>query len=352
MTSARARILVASLGLSPQVVTETLHALWTDRRWLPDRLVLLATPRAAALARAVLLDPEAGAIAGWGRDWGVPGAQALAAAAELVVAETDSGDTDAEAGAIAFAEAAWRVLARLAADPGTELHVSLAGGRKVAAALLAILMSVLGRPQDRLSHVLVQPEAAAGAGLFYPAPAPRPVLAAGAAVDAAALRVVLFDIPFPRLALGSDAAGALGDFFARLSREARPVRLTVDRAAGRLIWDGRAMPMPPAVAAFVAWLAAEQAAGRDGVPRVGATRAGYLAEYRCFAGRAAADGRLPDPLDPEWIEEKAARANKIADAAGARPRGARLIQRLGDRARALYRLALDPGEIGFHGAPA
>lgn len=245
------------------------------------------------------------------------------------------------------------MLARLTADPAAELHVSLAGGRKAAAALIAILMSVLGRPQDRLSHVLVQPEGAAGAGLFYPAPAPRPVVAQGVALDAAALRVVLFDIPFPRLALGSDATGALAEFFDRLSAQSRAVRLTLDAGGGRLLWDGRPMAMPPALAAFVAWLAAEQLAGRMGVPRVGAARAAYLAQYRRFAGPQAADAaavRLPDPLEPEWVEEKAARANKAADAAGARPRGARLIQRLGDRARALYRLALDPAEIAIAGA--
>jgi CRISPR-associated protein (TIGR02584 family) len=345
---ARRRILVASVGLSPQVVTETLHALWRAEAWLPDRLVLLATPRAAALARAVLLDPDGGAIAAWGRDWAVPGAAALAATAEVALADTDSGDVDAERAAAALAECAWRVLAPLTADPETALHISIAGGRKPIAAILGILMSVLGRPQDRLSHVLVQPDTAVAAGLFYPAPAPRPVVSGGVVFDAADLRVTLVLIPFPRLARGPQATGALQDFFDRLASETRPQRLAIDLAAGRMLWDGAPLDLPPAVGAFLAWIGAEQAAGRAGVPRTGAARADYLSVYRTFAGAAAAarvGARLADPIDPEWIEEKAARTNKAADAVGARPRGARLVQRVGERARAFYRLALDPDEF-------
>lgn len=347
--TARARVLVASIGLSPQVVTETLHALWSGEGWLPDRLVLLATPRAAELARDVLLDPEAGALAAWAREWSVATGAQLAREAEVIRVPTDSGDVDSEPGVVALAEAAWQVLRALAADPDTELHVSIAGGRKPAAAVLGILMAVLGRSQDRLSHVLVLPDAATAAGLFYPAARPRPVLAeAGKVVDAARLRIVLVDIPFPRLAqMPTDGRGVQA-FFDRLTREARRARLTFEPASGQLAWDGRRLHLPPAIAAFLGWLVREQVAGAPGIPRVGAPRAGYLSAYRCVAGEAArarAEARLPNPLEPEWMEEKAARANRLTASAGVRPRGARLVQTTGERARALYRLALDPAEI-------
>jgi CRISPR-associated protein (TIGR02584 family) len=349
MTAPGRRVLVASVGLSPQVVTETLHALWSGEGWLPDRLVLMATPRAAEIARAVLLDEETGAIAGWGREWGVAAAADLARTADLVLVETDTGDLDADQGVIGLAETAWRVIGGLAADPATELHVSIAGGRKPAAALMGILMAVLGRPQDRMSHVLVLPDAAASAGLFYPSMRPRPVLAeTGAVLDAAELRIILVDIPFPRLAQTPTAADGVRAFFDRLSRDARRPRLVLDLAAGHLRWDGAVLRLPPAIAAFVGWLAREQAIGAPGLPRVGARRCGYIDVYRAIAGDAArlrAEARLPDPLDPEWMEEKAARANRLTLAAGIRLRGARLVQATGNRARALYRLALDRAEI-------
>ena len=108
--------------------------------------------------------------------------------------------------------------------------------------------------------------------------------------------------------------------------------------------------MPPSIAAFLAWLAAETASGRGAVPRVGAPRDGYLAHLRAFAGPGGVERarrRLSDPLDPEWMEEKVARTNKLGTDCGMRPRGARLVQRVGARAAAGYRLALDPAEIHF-----
>ncbi len=279
----------------------------------------------------------------------MPGVDALAASAEIVVAETDSGDVDAARAAAAFAECAWRVLAPLAADPSTELYVSIAGGRKPAAAILGVLMSVLGRPQDRLSHVLIEPEAAAHAGVFYPARMPRPMLSAGQLIDAHAVSVMLIDIPFPRLHRLPAASEALSAFFARLENEGRNPRLVVDLQAGKLLWDGTPMVLPPALATFFAWLAIAARQGRVGIPRVGAARGEYLSLYRRFAEPGAArrheHTRLPDPLDAEWVEEKAARLARWAEQTGLRPRGLRLLQRVGPRAKAFYRLALGPEEI-------
>ncbi len=352
--SPRRRVLVASLGLSPQGVTETLHALWAGEGWLPERLVIIATPRAADLARRVLLAPGRSAIEDWAREWGVPCSAGLVGEAELVVAPSDSGDVDEDHGAALLAECAFRVLSRLTADPASELHVSIAGGRKPAAALLGVLMAILGRTQDRMSHVLVRPEAAAAAGLYFPARASRQVLAGGGTtIDAADLDLALIDIPFPRLALGAAGSEGLRDFFARLPREGGRARLAVDLGAGTLLWDGTTIALPPAIAAFVAWIALAQAGGAEGVPRVGAPRRDYLAAYGAFAPGAAAfraAARLADPLEPEWMEEKVARTNKLADACGIRPRGARLLQASGPRARAVYRLALDRGEIRVTGA--
>jgi hypothetical protein len=65
----------------------------------------------------------------------------------------------------------------------------------------------------------------------------------------------------------------------------------------------------------------------------------------------AAAARLPDPIDPEWMEEKASRVAKLATDCGARPRGASLVARIGRRAALRYRLALDPHEIEWIGAP-
>ena len=43
------------------------------------------------------------------------------------------------------------------ADPESALHVSIAGGRKTMGFFLGYALSLYGRAQDKLSHVLVSP---------------------------------------------------------------------------------------------------------------------------------------------------------------------------------------------------
>jgi CRISPR-associated protein (TIGR02584 family) len=348
------RVLLASVGLTPQVVTETVHAL-AERAEAPTALVLLTTAAGARACRGVLLG-EGGALAAYAADWGRPWARELADAAAVEVAETDSGDLDAARAAAQFADRAGALVRALTGDTGGALHVSLAGGRKPAAAALAVALTLWGRPQDRLSHVLVDEPFSAHPGFFYPAPAPRPLLARdGGLIDAAAARVRLIEIGFPRLRrFAAGDADALAAAVAAAQARLDSVRLGVDRDRGLVLWDGAALPWPAAVAAFAAWLAADLLAGGAGVPRVGAARRAWLAAYAAFGGRRAAEAaarRLPEPLDPEWMEEKASRLAKLAAACGAAPRGASLVARTGPRAASRYRLALDPHEVGWIGPP-
>jgi len=160
------RILVISVGATPQIVTETLHALATQPRpWWPDRLVLVTTsvgarifrdgggPRnlapllgaqgkLAALCRAIERIPPSVRIE-------IPSLAGAGPIADI------RSDVETEA----FADCALAVLRRYTANPDTQLHVSLAGGRKTMSALVCQALSLLGRAQDRLSHVLIDPPA-------------------------------------------------------------------------------------------------------------------------------------------------------------------------------------------------
>ncbi len=343
------RVLVAAVGLSPQVVTETLHALWQANAWVPSEIVLLATSKGEELCKQLLLDPNTGALVSWGREWGIEGAERLAAGTSIEVSESDSGDVDDVRAVMAMAEKARAVISSITGDDRSELHVSLAGGRKPMAAILAILMSLHGRPRDRVSHVLVRPEEAKASGFFFPTRRSQPLpVGEGRTINAKMVEVKLFDIPFPRLLLGKGKPASLGEAFEGLLGDCNTARMVVDLESGVISWDGEELGLPPAIAAFLAWAAREQASGNMGLPRVGAPLEGYLEVYRAFAGAGAASRakkRLADPLDPEWMEEKAARASKLARAFGIQPRGARLVQRVGDRARSVYRLALDAREL-------
>ena len=323
------------------------------RKLDPRRLVILTTSAGGDLCREILLAPETGALRRYGKDWQADWAERLADTAEMAIVETDTGDLDSPEAVRRYGEVAVSLLREASADADAEIHLSIAGGRKPSAAILALAMSLFGRQHDRMSHVLVSRDLEGHPGFFYPPPASVKMAGPdGRVIDGSAARVTLIDIPFPRLRGMIDHESAPFEaLVAEISRKLARPRLVVDAVRGRITWDGRPFPLPPALGAWLSWLAAVQWRTGKGLPRVGASRADYLRHYRRFATgmrSAQAMKRLPDPLDPEWMEEKASRIAKLAEDCGIRPRGARLVQREGPRAQARYRLSLDRAEIGVN----
>lgn len=160
------RILLISVGATPQVVTETLFALVVSANpWWPDQLVLVTTTFGEALFK------EGGGPRNLAPLLGETGkllqlAMALGRPVPEVKVEVPSingigplADIRSDAETQAFADCLLTVVRGCTQDPAIELHVSLAGGRKTMSALVCQVLSLLGRPQDRLSHVLIEPPA-------------------------------------------------------------------------------------------------------------------------------------------------------------------------------------------------
>lgn len=165
------KVLLLTLGSTPQVVTETIHALITqDPPWIPDRIVLATTDHGARLFREgrsiegrrsiePLLGPD-GMIARLAEQFGV---DLPSGCIEVEVPLGNGGhpieDIRTEDETKSFAECLLRIVSGVTATAGTELHVSLAGGRKTMSFIAGQIMSMFGRHQDHLSHVLVEPQA-------------------------------------------------------------------------------------------------------------------------------------------------------------------------------------------------
>lgn len=190
-------MLLITTGSTPQIVTETLHALMTaSPAWVPDRILLATTGHGARLFRegqdgAALLGPG-GKLEQLANACGLP---ALAGRVEILVPEANGAplaDIRSQSEVSAFAELLLREVAAITTDDGTELHVSLAGGRKTMSFLAGQIMSLCGRPQDRLSHVLVEPATleAPGSGFWWPG---------DGSAGAEQARVLLHDAPFLRV---------------------------------------------------------------------------------------------------------------------------------------------------------
>src|SRR5262249_29705615 len=91
----------------------------------------------------------------------------------------------------------------ITADRAVSLHVSIAGGRKTMGFYVGYALSLFGRPQDQLSHVLVSPPFESLHEFFYPSPRTRVIHdRGGRTLDAKEAAVRLGEIPFVRLREG------------------------------------------------------------------------------------------------------------------------------------------------------
>lgn len=159
------RTLLVTAGATPQVVTETVWALaMRDPPWLPDRIVLAATAAGAAIYRHG--EPDRGRAPLLGEGGRLAALFAAVAPGrpmpevELLIPRdggTPVADLRTAREVELFAEALLERVAQLTEGEAGELHLSLAGGRKTMSFLAGQVLSLVGRPQDRLSHVLVEP---------------------------------------------------------------------------------------------------------------------------------------------------------------------------------------------------
>lgn len=165
-------VLVATVGASPQVVTETLYAIHKEGWTWPDRIVLFTTSLGAEKARAGLIDE--GHLARLCKELEVP--QPTLDDADFCVVPDADGQPVNDARSLADHEALGdfimtgiRDLTAPESDGGSAtLHASLAGGRKTMTFYLGYAMSLFGRRDDVLSHVLISEGYEGYASFWYP----------------------------------------------------------------------------------------------------------------------------------------------------------------------------------------
>ena len=273
----RRRLLVAVTGLSPQIVTETLYALAVDLEtpFVPTEIHLITTADGAERASDSLLHPESGWFHRLRGDYGLP---AIAFDSEHIHVLRDADgrplrDIRTPDDNTRAADVITEVVRDFTRDDDSALHVSIAGGRKTMGFYLGYALSLFGRIQDRLSHVLVSPPYESHPDFFYPTPTshfirvPEPD---GQRYDAKDARVTLASIPFVRLREGLNSGLMEGTAsFSRAVEEAQrslpSLGLELDPASCMVTAAGESFRMRPAQFAWY-WMLAERArGGRPGV---------------------------------------------------------------------------------------
>lgn len=256
------RILIAVTGLSPQIVTETLYALAvapTASPFIPTEIHLISTRSGAEKARLALLSEEPGWFYRLSHDYALPpihfGADTIHVLEDVngkPLEDIRSPEDNRRA-----ADGITGIIREFTADPDCALHVSIAGGRKTMGFFLGYALSLYGRPQDKLSHVLVSEPFEASLNFYYPTPTSHVLeMPGGRLVDSAQAQITLAELPFVSLRHGLPEALLTGRASYNETVEAArhalaPAELQIDLEARRVRAAGKAFTLPPAELALL-----------------------------------------------------------------------------------------------------
>jgi CRISPR-associated protein (TIGR02584 family) len=159
------KILIVSIGISPAVLTETVWALaQEDAPWVPDQVIAITTRTGKTIIEKLLL-----CGGGWNllrealAKQGIPIENTMAFGASDSIRVIGDGSRDFDdittpEESAAAADFLLGVLRQYTEQPDTEIVLSIAGGRKTTSALMMSCISLLGRTQDRVCHVLANDE--------------------------------------------------------------------------------------------------------------------------------------------------------------------------------------------------
>lgn len=298
------RILLCVSGLSPQIITETLYALAVAQQpsFIPSEIHLITTAEGAERARLTLLHGDTSWFHRLCRDYELTGIRF----ADDTIHILDDGhgaalkDIRIPSDNQRAADQITAVVRKLTAESDSAVHASIAGGRKTMGFYLGYAMSLFGRAQDRLSHVLVSSPFEFNQQFFYPTresrviytppPEQRPL-------DTRDAQVTLAEIPFVRLRDGLDEALLNGEAsFSETVRRAQSSlaipELVLDAGKGWVRCGETALRLTPISFAWLAWFARRVLDGLPPLHWKGVSHAdieGFLGEYKAALNDPLAD---------------------------------------------------------------
>lgn len=356
-------ILLAVTGLTPQVVTETLYAMHDKGEQLPTAIHILTTAEGYQRARLTLIND--GWLARFCQDYHLKQPEFTAASIHLLRQANGEPLTDirTQADNQAMADAITEWIRTFTADPYTDLHVSIAGGRKTMGFYTGYALSLYGRTRDRLSHVLVSPDYESHPQFYYPTPYSHVIYGNDPSrkpLDTQAAKVMLADIAFVRLRHGLDQAllegkTSFSESVTAAQQALGPARLIINPKIRQFIAHGKHVKLSPADLVFYIWLLQRQTDGLPlpSCPSDGAPDSTYaqqfLQHYRRINGELGGADRtidtLKDGMSKTFFEQRKSRINKTLKQTLAYAAQSYLITPEGKRPRTKYRIALEQDQI-------
>lgn len=287
-------------GMTPQIITETLWALACDpdseEKWIPDEIHVASTEHGLNQIRARLF--EQGNFAQMQQEYpqlagidftsanlhGIPDAEGVALS-DLRTPEDNELAADFICAKIY----------EFTKDESVSLHVSIAGGRKTMGFYAGYALSLYGRAQDRMSHVLVDERYEQATNFYYPSQKSnafaldRDGKVIGASSNA---RIWLAQIPFVRMKEAIEKKHQLqrGDKFSqvvdKINESYNDARLELDVAKVAVTINEKfSFTLPPREFAFLHLFASFRKAGEAGIkgprgslndPKISADEVAYI----------------------------------------------------------------------------
>ena len=266
-------------GMTPQIITETIWALACDSEndspWIPDEVQVLSTQTGINQIKKRLLTD--GVFAQLQQDYPQLAhikfhetslAVILHQSGQLSDLKTPEDNEDA-------ANIICKIIRDLTSQADVSLHVSIAGGRKTMGFYAGYALSLYGRAQDRMSHVLVEEDFEKALSFFYPTPysylvADRDEKVIGDAKDA---KVWLANIPFVRMKYAIkdkhqlNTNESFSNTVQKINESFNDVTLTLDPEQQKIIVNDKILidDVAPREFALLHWFADNRKQGGDGI---------------------------------------------------------------------------------------
>ena len=355
------KILLVASGMSPQILTETLYALiHQEPPFIPDEIRMVTTTLGKKGAIDNLLAEGDGQFYRFCRDYHF--AECAFKSEYIHVIKDKEGNELADIVTKADNEDAadfiTSLICQLTENDDSSLHVSLAGGRKTMSYFTGYALSLYGRPQDRLSHVLVDAGYEGLREFYYPTPVSHMLTDRnGNELDASKAQVSLADIPFIRLR--DDLPGQLikGKQSFRETIETmrlveKPLQLDFGHHKECKVWcSGKEIKLPPVDYCFYNWIVEEQRKNNCGFvrrPYPDEPDQNYSASLQKILELV---NKKPEPLDDglsaDYFKERVSRINKVLRGVlGKRVADPYILEVRGPRGSSLY--GIDPAVFEEH----
>ncbi|MDO4896846.1 MAG: CRISPR-associated ring nuclease Csm6 [Moraxella sp.] len=199
-------VLFLVTGMTPQIITETVWALACDpalsddERFVPDEIWVLTTEHGSNLINTRLF--EKGIFEQFKKDYPILSHIQFDKNSVYVIENNQEklSDLKTPLDNELTADLICQKVREFTQDDDTRLHVSIAGGRKTMGFYAGYALSLYGRSQDTMSHVLVSGEFENVPDFYYPTTDSRIITNnKGESLDTKNAKVWLANIPFVRM---------------------------------------------------------------------------------------------------------------------------------------------------------